>query len=98
MRRSKIVATCVAVAAIAGAFSAPASAHVLKVGPGQPLASGGPHGNIVFHCQAAAELREGDLPSGTAPGAIVLRDFQIANVGGPRGGVCEQVAAELGSF
>ncbi|HET9676042.1 MAG TPA: hypothetical protein VFP21_00895 [Solirubrobacterales bacterium] len=86
-----------ALSALAAFVAAPAGAETLRLGEekGQPLASGQVEGldaHGAIHCQAVAEFFIGPVPKGGAPGVVVISP-QGVHLGGPKGGICEGIAA-----
>lgn len=88
------------VLAVTAVAAAPAGAQTIRFteGGGQPFASGyveggeGAHG--VIHCPAVAAAFNG-APNGSAPGVVVINPNGI-RLGGPRGGICEEIAEAFG--
>jgi hypothetical protein len=77
--------------------AAPAGAQTIRFTEGgQPVASGyleGEEAHGVIHCPAVASLN--GAPSGSAPGVVVINPNGV-RLGGPRGGVCEEIAEVFG--
>jgi len=86
------------VLAVSVGFTASAGAETIRVGEGgQPVASGyleGEEAHGVLHCPAVAKLFNGAL-SGSAPGVVVINP-NGTRLGGPKGGVCEEIAKAFG--
>lgn len=84
--------------ALAAFAAAPAGAETLRFEEkGQPVASGkieGENAHGVIHCQAVAEAFMGS-PKGSAPGVVVINPNDTF-LGGPRGGICEEIAEIFG--
>lgn len=86
------------VLAVTAVAAAPAGAEtILFTEGGQPVASGylqGEEAHGVIHCPAVASLFMG-APNGSAPGVVVINPNGV-RLGGPKGGVCEEVAEAFG--
>jgi hypothetical protein len=83
-----------AVGALAAFAAAPAGAETIRSEEkGQPIASGkveGENAHGVIHCQAVAEAFMGS-PKGSAPGVVVINPNGKVFLGGPSGGICEEI-------